>query len=96
MASFLLRPEAVCDLEEIWNYTIRAWDAEQAESYLRLLNRGFEKLVNDPELGSSCDWLREGYRKLLVGRHVVFFRLRGEDIDIVRVLHQSMDFDRHL
>jgi len=31
-----------------------------------------------------------------VGSHVVFYRLIDKHIDIVRILHQRMDFERHL
>lgn len=96
MVSFFLRPEAHSDLEEIWDYTVEKWDEEQAERYLRLINRSFDELSKKPTLGRACDFIRAGYRKHLVGRHVVFYRTMGEGIDVVRILHQAMDFDRHL
>jgi toxin ParE1/3/4 len=36
------------------------------------------------------------YLKLRVGSHLVFFRNRDGGVDIIRVLHQSMDVGRHL
>jgi toxin ParE1/3/4 len=96
MASFLLRPEARSDLGEIWDYTVGKWDDEQAERYLHLLNRSFVELSKNPTLGRDCGFIRAGYRKHLVGRHVVFYRTTGEAIDVVRILHQTMDFERHL
>ena len=96
MADFVLRPKAVSDLKEIWQYTVKMWDEDQAERYVRMLNIGFVDLAINPTLGGSCDALREGYRRLRIGRHVVFYRVIDTGIEIVRVLHQSMDFDRHL
>ena len=96
MGSCLLRPEAVNDLSLIWDYTCETWGEEQAERYIRLINRSFTALAKDPSLGRACDIIREGYRKHLVGRYVVFCRVTGEGVDVVRVLHQRMDFDRHL
>lgn len=96
MAEFVLRPKAVEDLESIWDYTVKTWGEEQAETYLRLINRGFVDLSRDPSLGRSCDEIREGYRKLRVGRHVIFYRPASEAVEIVRVLHQAMDFEQHL
>lgn len=96
MADFYLRPKAVSDLEEIWDYTVRVWDEDQAERYLRLLNVGFIDLAIKPDLGRSCDDIRPGYRVFRVASHAIFYREMKQGIEIVRVLHQSMDFERHL
>lgn len=38
-----------------------------------------------------------GYRKSLVGSHILYFRHTASGtIDIVRILHQRMDVMRHL
>ena len=96
MGKFFLRPLALNDLEGIWEYTFATWGEEQAERYLHELNWAFEELARHPKLGRSCDVIREGYRKHLVGSHVVFYRVDDQDIEIVRVLHSSMDFQSHL
>jgi len=36
------------------------------------------------------------YWKYAVGAHVLFFRRTTDGIEVVRVLHQRMDFERHL
>jgi toxin ParE1/3/4 len=43
-----------------------------------------------------CDHLRLGYRKYSVVSHLLFFCTMTNGIEIVRILHQSMDFERHL
>jgi len=96
MADFFLRPKAVSDLEAIWNYTVETWDEDQAEHYLRMLNMAFLDLSLSPSLGRSCELIREGYRKFRVGRHVIFYRIEETSIEVVRVLHQQMDYERHL
>jgi len=40
--------------------------------------------------------VRSGYRKKKSGSHVIFFKLIDDGIDVIRILHQRMDFDRHL
>jgi toxin ParE1/3/4 len=34
--------------------------------------------------------------KYYVGRHVIFYRQAGPDIDIIRILHERMDLDSRL
>lgn len=40
--------------------------------------------------------VRAGYLKTLVGRHAIYFQVRGKVIAIIRILYQSMDVERHL
>lgn len=97
MASFTLRPKAVQDLADIWNYTVQTWGESQADDYIQDLNRSFVSLSKHPGKGKSCDDIREGYRKYPVGKHIVFYRQMSQtEIEIIRVLHQARDIKRHL
>ncbi len=96
MAEFSLRPKAITDLEEIWEYTVDTWGDEQAERYVRLINESFRKIADNPSSGRPCDAIREGYRRRGVGRHVIFYRPIDGGVDVVRILHERMDMDRHL
>jgi toxin ParE1/3/4 len=96
MTSYVLSHRALADIEEIWDYTERRWDADQAERYSRVLKEGIEQVVRDSRRGRPCDHIRPGYRKYPIGSHVLFFRVLEERIEIVRILHQRMDFERHL
>ncbi|MEN9019704.1 MAG: type II toxin-antitoxin system RelE/ParE family toxin [Verrucomicrobiaceae bacterium] len=96
MAGFSLRPKAISDLESIWEYTVETCGEEQAERYVRLINECFRQITDNPGLGRSCDAIREGYRKRSVGRHVIYYRTTDECIEVVRILHDRMDIDRHL
>jgi toxin ParE1/3/4 len=94
---YLLSPAAQLDLEQIWDYTCDRWDADQAEEYLRELQRAIERVAASPRIGRVCDEIRPGYYKLAAGSHTLFYRVIADDlIDVVRVLHQRMDVDRHL
>jgi toxin ParE1/3/4 len=94
MRDYLLTPRARADLDEIWNCTAERWSVAQAERYLREVQRGIKAVK--PGLGRCCDELRAGYYKIPVGSHIVFYRRTQTKIQIVRVLHQSMEVDRHL
>jgi len=96
MRRYVLRPRAQRDLDEIWNYSAATWGIEQAELYVREIWRVIEILADDPRLGRPCDDIRAGYRKYPSRSHLVFYRVVEGGIDVVRILHQRMDFDRHL
>jgi toxin ParE1/3/4 len=96
VTGYILSPRAQADIEEIWDYTAETWDDDQAERYIRQILDAIERIAADPRRGRPCDHIRPGYRKYSVGAHVLFFKVIGDRIDVVRVLHQRMDFERHL
>jgi toxin ParE1/3/4 len=93
---YLLSPRAQADIEGIWDYTAAHWDRKQAELYVRQLRLAIEAIARDPRRGRSCDDVRAGYRRYPAGSHVLFYRLTDKGVDVVRILHARMDFDRHL
>jgi toxin ParE1/3/4 len=96
MTRYLLRPRAQRDLEEIWTYTARTWSPAQAETYVRHVQHSCGMIAVDPRLGRSCDDIRAGYRKFRSGSHFLFYRPIKDGVEIVRILHFSMDFEQHL
>jgi toxin ParE1/3/4 len=84
------------DLVDIWVFTAEQWSFEQADSYLEVLVAGFERLTEHPQLGIARDDLRTGYRALTINQHIAFYTVVSDDIQIIRVLHKSVDTPRHL
>ncbi|OBI43659.1 plasmid stabilization protein ParE [Mycobacterium kyorinense] len=94
---YLLSPAARADLEQIWDYTNDRWGVDQAEEYLRELQHAIGRAAANPLIGRACDEIRPGYRKLAAGSHTLYYRVTAEGVvDIVRILHQRMDVDRHI
>jgi toxin ParE1/3/4 len=96
MAMFRLTQLALADLRSIGRYTQMNWGREQRNRYLAKLDECFHLLAEKPLRGVSCDDLRSGYRKYLVGRHIVFYREAQVGIEIIRILHASMDVESNL
>ena len=96
MTGVVLSPRARADLDEIWDYSAEHWGQDQAEEYLRALWRGIGLVGKDPRRGRSCEAIRAGYYRYPIRSHVVFYRMTSTGIDVVRILHQRMDFQQHL
>ena len=96
MAFFRVSQKAADDLYDIGAHTQENWGIVQRDKYFDELNNKFQSLANAPDLGQSYDHIRKGYRACYVGKHVIFYRTYGYGIRIVRILHQKMDFNRHL
>ena len=95
-AEYRLAPATTRDLEGIWLYTLKEWGIEQAHHYTDELTAAIGQLANNPQLGASCDYIRQGYRRSRVGRHAIFFRITDYGIAVIRVLHDRMDAPRRL
>jgi toxin ParE1/3/4 len=88
--SYTLSPLAEIDLEEIWFYTSQRWSLEQADSYLRDMVATFNGLASGTKKGRDVD-VRADYLKCPVGSHMIYFRDSGDQIEVIRVLHQRQD-----
>ncbi|KVL11446.1 type II toxin-antitoxin system RelE/ParE family toxin [Burkholderia sp. MSMB1826] len=90
-----LAPLAELDLEDIWRYTAEHRSPQQAEHDCRDLIGTMEALARGKKAGRTC-LVRDGYFRYAVGAHVVFYRETNDTIDVIRVLYQRMDIERHL
>ncbi len=88
--SYTLSPLAEIDLEEIWFYTLQNWSLTQADSYHRDLVATFEGLASGTKRGRDVD-MRSDYLKCPIGSHIIYFRDSGDQIEVIRVLHQRQD-----
>jgi toxin ParE1/3/4 len=84
------------DLLGIWLYSEERWGADQADRYLDQIDKAIRRLSDDPSLGVDFSHLREGYRRLTVARHRIFYLATQSTIEIIRVLHERMDADLQL
>lgn len=104
---------AQTDLDDILEWTTRAFAATGRKRYEALIQTALTDLPADPkrigvrlrdDIGAGiCTYHLSTSRKhtrtaVQVGkpRHLVFFRVKGNAIQILRFLHGSMDFARHV
>ena len=96
MTLFQLTNKAVDDLRAIARYTQYRWGLEQRNIYLKRLDESFRTIAREPKIGAACEHIRKGYRKYHVGRHLVFYFQTETHIQIVRILHERMDVEKHI
>lgn len=92
------------DLLDIAAWTVEHFGSQQAAYYAETVTQAIEALHDGPEiLGAKArDDIAPGIRTLHVarrgrkGRHFVMFRVaQGRCIEVLRLLHDSMDLPRH-
>lgn len=96
MAKIWFSPAAKNDIDRIWEYTAQNWGEAQAVRYIRDIQTVCEGLTTGETVSRSIDSIRAGYRKSACGSHMVYYKHNDERISIIRILHQSMDVERHI
>jgi len=86
----LLAPRSKEDLLEIWEF-IAAHDEVAADRYIDHLRDRALELIAFPQLGRTRDEIQPGLRSLLARNHLIFYRLQDAEIQVLRILHGSMD-----
>lgn len=71
MAKVRFSRRAEADLDDITAYTVRTWDADQADLYLTLLDDYCQRLADTPVLGRACDDIRPGLLRAEQAGYVV-------------------------
>lgn len=64
--------------------------------YIEDIDRRLRWLRTNARQGRPRPALGSGLRSVGVGRHVIFYRDLADRVVVVRVLHERMDFARHL
>jgi len=87
--------QADSDLDSIWYYIAsESGSVEIADRLIDSITERFLLLANYPNLGRRRDDdLRPGLRSFSVGERVILYRLRNEDVLILRVLRGNRNIE---
>ena len=80
------------DLREVRRYYARIASPEIADNVLRSIDRATTRIAERPLARRSREELMPGLRSALARPYTIFFRIRNDDLEIVRVLHERRDF----
>jgi len=94
MPQFRISKKAVEDLKDIGRYTQNKWGSKQRNKCLKQIHEYFLHLSENPNIGISCEYIKNNYRKFPQGSHIVFYRIVPDNfVEIIRILHKSIDVD---
>jgi len=95
MKALAFTPAAQADMSEIWDYSADKWGVDQADRYTDEIREACNALARGTKRGRPAQVLPD-FLKYLCGSHVVYFFDQADQIDVIRILHQSQDAERHL
>jgi toxin ParE1/3/4 len=96
MTQYFLSPNAQKSLRNIKAYSLEEFGEEQAIIYLKLIEKKLQMIAESPDIGREREEIKTGYLSFLAGSHIIFYRKDSNHVDIIDILHQSMEPYRHL
>lgn len=87
-----ITPLAAADVEDIVLH-IAAENPRAALTVLDAIEQRLLQLLNHPLSGPPRDDVGPGIRHLVTGRYLAFYRISGEEVEVLRVLHGSRKID---
>jgi toxin ParE1/3/4 len=67
------------------------WGAKMTRRYLDEIERQISRIIENPMLGSDAELPRPGLRKIIAGRHTIFYMASESEVPIVRIMGQLQD-----
>ncbi|MEH2612008.1 type II toxin-antitoxin system RelE/ParE family toxin [Bradyrhizobium sp. AZCC 1693] len=86
-------PEALADIDHLWDYYVQAAGRGTADRILREIAKAIAVINDFPLAGRARDEIRSGLRSLATAPQIVFYRLKDDRPEIVRVLDGRQDIE---
>jgi toxin ParE1/3/4 len=86
MTTIAKSPQYERDVTEIWDH-IGQQNPDAADRVVAAIENTIELLSDFPHLGTPCPHLAPGLRRTLWREYLIYYRLHGDVIEIVRALH---------
>jgi toxin ParE1/3/4 len=90
--TYRLSPQAEADLEEIGDY-IAEDNPANARRFIERLTSKLKALGRHPMTGRARPELRSDLRSFPYGAYLILYRVVGDGVEIVRVVHAARNLD---
>ena len=82
--------ETIATPADLWSTSVSD-NVAAAEDFAGEFSRHCQLLAKNPAMGTERDELQAGLRSTPFRKYVVFYRIRGERLEILRVLRAGQD-----
>jgi toxin ParE1/3/4 len=87
-----LTRQVKAELDDIWHYiAVESGSLEIADRVVETITDTFLQLSKHPNLGRRRDDIRGGLRSINAGSYVVIYRVEGNNVRILHVVHGRRD-----
>lgn len=92
MSRCVISPSASRDLNAIVDYFVEH-NIEAGERLLKEFNQKCQNLTRFPNLGKRYAQIREDLRGVPLDGYIIFYRVQGDDVEILRVVSGRQDLE---
>ncbi len=96
MSKYILSTEAQNSLRKIQIYSTTKFGKERTRQYLTDIRKKMKALAENPSRGIIREDLKVGYHSDFIGSHTIYYKIQSTHIDVIGILHQSMDPTKHI
>ncbi len=96
MGVYKVSGKAESDLTKLYEYGIETFGLKQAQAYLMGMHDMFQILSDNVNLGRDASEFILSLKRFSYKSHSIFYLATDIGILIVRVLNQSMDYEKNL
>ena len=96
MSKYILSTEAQNSLKAIKLYSVKNFGKERTRQYLIGIRKRMIALAENPSRGIIREDLKVGYHSEFIESHTIYYRTQSTHIDIIDVLHQSMEPSKNI
>jgi toxin ParE1/3/4 len=82
-----LTEEARTDLDDILDYRVRHWGIDRGFTYVEDIRAVMDSMLGQNKPGGAAEDIATGLRRQFAGSHSIWFRLNGERLVVLRMLH---------
>jgi toxin ParE1/3/4 len=93
---WFILPAAEVDITKIWHHGAGSWGIEQADHYADGLFALFDLLAEFPDMARERADFSPPVRIHPSGVHLVIYQLKGQGIEIIRILHSHQNLTAYL
>lgn len=86
MAKYRLSNEAKTDLIRIHHYGVHKFGVAKADQYFDAFFECFASIAERPFSYESVDYIKKGYRRCVCGVDTIYFRFKGEIVEIMVIV----------
>jgi toxin ParE1/3/4 len=96
VADVHLSRRAYADLAGIDAYGASEFGPDAADAYQDAFDKAFARLADFPHIGEARPAYGPGIRCLVCGQHRILYKIVGNTVQIICILHHSQDVTRRL
>lgn len=96
MKRIQISKRALRQLQEIYTYTYRKFGSLQADKFIAEIHAKIRSVARNPGLGQDFGRFMDGLRSVPHERHRIFYRERGDALQVLSVYSTSRNLEKLL